>query len=445
MNRTVRVFIATTILLLGIACLGLGRYPEIEILYPPTDRFECASGHIPITGRVQCTGCELSAGKDLIEIAQDGSFTYDARLKPGGNLIELKLRERNGLEITRTLDIRNGGTGNVPFGPGDELVPVLPPIHSPEEAAFPGNAPSGKTGKMEKKPAAAPEKPYAPPQEPAPPAAAGQTASGNMIENNAPAPEKTAAEPGKSNRHADISAPARGLSAITIFLDGKPLGTESDYLNEKDRIYIPMVSAVWAKANAAAAPGGYISFSYGNPFKPILVSYGAGAAPGAAAIEAGGAQYLPIRSVFERAGWSVHWEPGRVYLDFQNRTVPITVAGGGSIEGIIHRNVLFIRAEDLAKLGLAAEAVGSDGVRLAGGGRSVSVTRLTYRGCDMIVELASGSSPPARFAAPGREMTDREYLIPLRAVLSEMGIDVKWDKSAKTASISTETTVSRRP
>lgn len=443
MNRTVRVFIATTILLLGIACLGLGQYPEIEILYPPTDRFECESGHIPITGRVQCTGCELSAGKDLIEIAQDGSFTYGARLKPSGNLIELKLRERNGLEITRTLDIRNtASAGNVLFGPGGELVPALPPIHSPEEAAFPGNAPSEK---KEKKPAADPEKPYAPPQEPAPPAAAGQTASGNMIENNASAPEKTAAEPEKSNRHADISAPARGLSAITIFLNGKPLGTESDYLNEKDRIYIPMVSAVWAKANAAAAPGGYISFSYGNPFKPILVSYGAGAAPGAAAIEDGGAQYLPIRSVFERAGWNVHWEPGRVYLDFQNRPVPITVAGGVNIEGIIHRNVLFIRAEDLAKLGLAAEAVRSDGVRLAGGGRSVSVTRLAYRGCDMIVELASGSSPPARFAAPGREMTDREYLIPLRAVLSEMGINVKWDKSAKTASISTETTVSRRP
>jgi hypothetical protein len=416
--RPVRIFVWMTVWLALLAGACLSGFPRLEIIYPPSGRFECNSDKIPIIGKAACTNCSLFIGDYTIPMAADGSFQRDVPLKQGKNTIEIFLRDPSGndysktLEITRNMPVPGGAVLDSPSA--GALAPAAPPevFASREKTRFNALYPAGNA---------------------------------NLSVKRKPETAKTAV------KKAVSVAMAVRSKEVGFFLNGKQaVSGSNDYVVKSNRIFMPADSVFWPEAGALKA-GDTLIFNNGELLKQVVVSPNM---PKAAGFRSKGKLYMPVRYVFESAGRQVNWTPGRVDIDNQYRPCPVDLgdmAKGGEdqIKGIIYKKILYVRAQDLIKLGIKVEKKSSGGLKLTSRSNKwvvIAKNANARQNKAPILELrnSKGKSPPAKIPAPGPIIADSRYSVPLRKVSSELGFDIKWEVSEKRASISPEVVASGR-
>ncbi|MFA6450198.1 MAG: hypothetical protein WCX65_12055 [bacterium] len=404
--RTVRIFIWTTVWLVSLAGAGLCGFPRLEIIYPPSDRFECSVKNIPLMGRAECPNCALLIGDHAVPILSDGAFQWDMPLKPGKNVVEIYLREAGGNEFRKTLEI----TRNAP-------VPGGAALETPAAAA----------------PAATPDV-FSDSQSPAPAANSGIVA--HLPSNDLPGRKIITKAPQAPIHGTGAIEPAGNATEtpIKFFLNGKPSSDGAGaYILKSDRVFLPVESPLWTEAGAVTDGRQTLIFNDSAILKQITVT--SGTPMPEASFRANGKLYMPVRYVFERAGRQVSWSAGRVDIDMLYRPCPVDSGGAAKIsdiQGIIFKDTLYVKAGSLSKLGIKAQPNGSGGINITGrGGAQIVIAENTrlQKNKMRVFELRNGKSPPGMFSPPGRDITDGEYIVPLRKVASEYGLDVKWDSA----------------
>ena len=131
------------------ACLGAGAEPELDILYPPGEKFLTTSSSIPVAGRVKwCDGCAVFISGTQAEIKSDGSFNVDFSLTSKQNIIVVKLIDGSGARAVKTLNVTTSAPIAETAGDFQIAVPAMaaikaksdiieppPPAQTPETAS----------------------------------------------------------------------------------------------------------------------------------------------------------------------------------------------------------------------------------------------------------------------------------------------------------------------
>jgi len=435
--KAFRYFISATIWLVTLAAIGLSGIPRLEIMYPPSDRFETVSDKIPVIGRADCSDCVLFVGDYTTMIAPDGTFNYEMALKPGLNTIKVYLSNKAGNEFIRTLEITRNEVpipGVAPLGVPPSATPAAPPA---PPAAFadlqPAASPKVENPMIsdamlkEKHKAAADDKAI------------------ESIQKIAVSAAPPAREIEKNKIGMNANEKAANYNTIQFYLDGQPAEKSAslNYIIKKGHIFLTNKSPLWVSAGAGIGLGETIVFNDGKLLKQVVVSRET-----PLAFVEKGSIYLPVRSIFESAGRQVEWTKGRVYIDNLYHSCPITVGGGAGsgFTGIIYKGTIFARARDLSKIGIKLEQE-SGGIKLTGRGkRWIIVAKTSSRQRSRILIESGGIKVKSRhdqIQGPGGIIVDNEYSIPLRKASIELGFDTKWESAKKTAAISPEAIASR--
>jgi len=401
--RNLKYFTLTIILIVLSTTIGLGYFPEIELIYPPDEHFICESGFLPLTGRTSCKDCILTINNENVEITRLGSFQKNLQLTPGTNRVELILKDSTGNEIIKNIEITN----------------------TLSAGEFSINNPRGETE---------------------PKKTISQKYAANKTKNEH---NKVTITPKKKVDFEKAGSRVHKKD-IGFFIEGKKIESKRGFsaINKKNHIMIPLESKIWADTGATFGPGGKsITFLRNAPFKQRTVSFSDLTNP--VPVIAEEKIYLPVRSIFENAGWLVHWQNGNIYLSQLGNLRPIQITGMQDIklETLLYNGVTFLRVEDLLNIkDLNIEAIGSSGVRITGNnGGSIDITRIgnINNSLEMIVKISGDRAPPGNYTAPGKQITENEYLIPVRPVLEQFGFDVRWDSETRTVKAVSEFSVSR--
>ncbi len=413
--RPVRVFVWTTIFVIASVGTGLGVFPRLEIVYPPASRFECSSEKIPILGRAQCTDCSLLVGNHAVGIEKDGFFSTDVELLPGENKVDVYLRDAGGNEYLQTLLV----TRNVPAPGVTELESTANAPVAPETppAAFATPIPASRKWTE-----------FAPDYR-----QARQRHSNSVGKPNVSKPRNIKRTP----------AAVADKPAVEFYFDGKQAAAPGRFLLKQNHIYLPADSSIWTEGGASVGGGGTVIFGSEGPIKPQTIEAGG---LENTLIKEDGRVFLPVRAIFERGGRSVQWEAGRVYIAKQYRPCPIDLPGkpsGEKLVGIVYRDMLFVRTSSLSEIGIKVEEKAGR-TRLTGrDGKWMSLGTGRSSGGDLMVELASGKSPPKRITAPAADVADSDYIVPFRRVLTEFGFTVEWNGDRKAVSVAPATVAAR--
>jgi len=378
------------------ACLGAGAEPELDILYPPGEKFLTTSSSIPVAGRVKwCDECAVFISGTQAEIKSDGSFNVDFSLTSKQNIIVVKLIDGSGARAVKTLNVATSAPIAETAGDFQIAVPAMSAIRAKSDII-----------------------------EPAPPAQTPETA--------VPAKQAKATD---SNQRDALPQTAR-LSDFEFNINGKPEGTQKGYLI-RQRAFASVASPAFAAIGAVKGPGGKsLIFQLPAPLKSPFIPLDDAALAGAFTLN--GETYLPVRAALEKAGWNVHWQAGRIYLTAPCSPSYIEISSSSfrdrrKVETLIHKNIMFASAQSIAgAAGAQVETISGNSIKLTANGRSLSITG-NGAGRKITLTLMSDTSPPLTIIAPGPELTDIESIVPVRAALAFLGYETGWDGALKRA------------
>ncbi len=359
-------------MILSSAVLNLSVNPEINILYPPSDSFECSTAVIPVTGQVICDDCYLTIGEKRVAINSNGEFSSPIEINPGKNLIYISTHDNLGKTIsTRTLNVVRTNSDfklKIPAqssvsGIDASLVPYPPDSAQNAEKLFPGS----KTSVYK--------------------------------------PEKTS--------RMQIN-PKNKINRIAYFINGKRILNESTpetSIIGKRALIGKNNSNFWNVAGVQTAEkGDILVFNGKTPFeKKLDISEYRNPANGK----------LPLRAVFEKAGWKVHWTPGTINLYPACTAVSISIGKGKRLQGIMVKNRVYLEGKELERGGLGTVADNDKEalLKIEGKNKSVQFQQI-------------GTTTPLMKCVILRD-------------LAQMGQRIEWDNDKKIATVSHSIEISR--
>jgi hypothetical protein len=385
------------VLLAVSACLGAGAEPELDILYPPGEKFLTSSSSIPVAGRVKwCDGCAVFISGAQAEIKSDGSFTADFPLTSKQNIIVVKLIDGSGARAVKTLNVVTSAPVAETAGDFKIAVPAMAAMRT-------------KSGIIEPEPTAQAEETAIPDKQ-------TQTLDSKPSET--------------------IPNTAR-LSDFEFNINGKSEGKQKGYII-RQRAFASIASPAFAAIGAVKGPGGKsLIIQLPAPLKSPFIPLDDDSLVGAFTLN--GETYLPVRAALEKAGWSVHWQSGRIYLTAPCAPSFIEVSSSSfrdrrKVETLIHKNTMFASARSIAgATGATVETISENTVKLTGHGKSLTIVSDRKTGRETTLTLMSDMSPPLTLKAPGPELTDIESIVPVKAALAFFGYETEWDGALKRA------------
>jgi len=358
--------------------------PDLQIVYPMSDNFECSTLSIPVMGHVDCENCSLKINNNEAKILEDGSFTSEVPLELGTNSVTLTVQDEAGNIFQRILTITRLSDEDNKILPESETIPFPPPIVQP------GKAPEDMTKKR-----------------------------------FSPVPKLNSTKLTQTTTVRTQSNSAKSAKSTTFFIDGQRIKPDAAPAVKviKNRMYFSPSTRFYAVAgiDSGSKNPGNIVFYPGTPIrKNVFVK----------CISPDHRPLLPLRAAFQQAGWRVHWEKGAVFLYSPVKPSEVAITLNNNTEtqiklpGFIKNGKMFVFIDGLSSIPGVSAAVDPTG-------KFLSFSRATSDQEMMIinVNLRNFFEKPSPESG---EKTPRTSSVAVRD-LSRIGFSVIWSDSEKIA------------